>query len=67
MTELGDSFLNALASNRQFKVIEQSEYITFSRFGVEQDQGVFKNILDANLSGVELRLTLTKYKQNCKC
>lgn len=67
MTHLGDEFLNALASNRQFKVIEQSEFITFSRFGVEQDQGVFKNILDANLSGVELRLTLTKYKQNCKC
>ena len=67
MTQLGDAFLSTLAQNRAFKVIEQSEFITFSRFGVEQDQGVFKNILDANLSGVELRLTLTKYKQNCKC
>jgi hypothetical protein len=67
MTQLGDSFLNELGNNRQFKVIEQSEFITFSRFGVEQEQGVFKNILDANLSGVELRLTLTKYKSNCKC
>lgn len=67
MTQLGDEFLSTLAKNRAFKVIEQSEFITFSRFGVEQDQGVFKNILDANLSGVELRLTLTKYKSNCKC
>jgi hypothetical protein len=67
MTQLGDAFLSTLAQNRAFKVIEQSEFITFSRFGVEQDQGVFKNILDANLSGVELRLALTKYKSNCKC
>lgn len=67
MTQLGEEFLNAIASNRQFKVIQQSQFITFSRFGVEQEQGVFKNILDANLSGVELNLTLVKYKQNCKC
>jgi hypothetical protein len=28
---------------------------------------MFKNILDANLSGVELRIGLEKYKENCKC
>lgn len=67
MNQLGEVFLNTIQANRQYKVIEQSDFITFSRFGVEQDQGVFKNILNANLSGVELRLTLTKYKQNCKC
>ena len=52
---------------RQFKVIEDFELITFSRFGVEQQTGMFQNILDANLSGVELRITLTMYKANCKC
>jgi hypothetical protein len=67
MTELASEFINTIGSLRQFKTVDQYEIITFSRFGVEQDQGVFKNILDANLSGVELRLTLTKYKQNCKC
>jgi hypothetical protein len=40
---------------------------TFSRFGVEQENGMFQNILDANLSGVELNLSLTKFKANCKC
>jgi hypothetical protein len=67
MTELASEFINTVGSLRQYKTVDQYEIITFSRFGVEQDQGVFKNILDANLSGVELRLTLTKYKQNCKC
>jgi len=67
MTELASEFIDTIGSLRQYKTVDQFEIITFSRFGVEQDQGVFKNILDANLSGVELRLTLTKYKQNCKC
>lgn len=67
MTQLTGEFLDAVSKSRQFQTVDQYEIITFSRFGVEQDQGVFKNILDANLSGVELRITLTKYKQNCKC
>jgi hypothetical protein len=67
MTQLAAEFIETIGSFRQYQRVDQFEIITFSRFGVEQDQGVFKNILDANLSGVELRLTLTKYKQNCKC
>jgi len=67
MTQLALEFIETIGSFRQYQTVDQYEIITFSRFGVEQDQGVFKNILDANLSGVELRLTLTKYKQNCKC
>jgi len=67
MTQLVGEFMEAVKKSRSFQTIDQFEIVTFSRFGVEQEQGVFKNILDANLSGVELRLTLTKYKQNCKC
>lgn len=67
MTQLAGEFLDAVSKSRQFQTVDQYEIITFSRFGVEQEQGMFKNILDANLSGVELRITLTKYKQNCKC
>jgi len=67
MTALANEFVETLQSNRQFKTVLQHDIVTFSRFGVEQDKGVFKNILDANLSGVELRVTLTKYKENCKC
>jgi hypothetical protein len=67
MTQLVGEFIDTVAGLRQYQTVDQYEIITFSRFGVEQDQGVFKHILDANLSGVELRLSLTKYKQNCKC
>ena len=67
MTQLVGEFMESVARSRSYQTIDQYEIITFSRFGVEQEQGVFKNILDANLSGVELRVTLTKYKQNCKC
>lgn len=67
MSHLANEFIDAVSGSRSYQTIDQYEIITFSRFGVEQEQGMFKNILDANLSGVEMRVTLTKYKQNCKC
>ena len=67
MEQLAMEFINTIGRNRNFKTIEDYEMITFSRFGVERDQGMFQNILDANLSGVELRITLEKFKKNCIC
>ena len=67
MTELLDEFIETIRKNRNFKRIDDFEILTFTRFGTERDQGYFENVLDANLSGVELRLTLVKYKENCTC
>lgn len=67
MKQLAMEFIETINKNRNFKTIEDWEIIEFTRFGVEQENGMFQNILDANLSGVELRITLTKYKENCKC
>lgn len=66
MEKLAESFLDVVRTNANFQTIENYTLVTFSRFGVETDQGVIENILDANLSGVELQFTLTKYKENCK-
>jgi len=51
--------------DKRFKRVLDTQRITFARFGVEKDNGMFQNILDANLSGVELRITLKKFKENC--
>lgn len=67
MSKLADEFLKVIQEDRQFETIEDYELITFSRFGVETDRGMFENILDANLSGVELRVDLKRFKINCKC
>lgn len=67
MEQLALEFIDTVSNNRNFKTIEDYEMITFSRFGVERDNGMFQNILDANLSGVELRIKLEKFKENCKC
>lgn len=67
MEQLAESFLDVIRLNRVFKTLVDYQITSFSRFGVETDQGVIQNILDANLSGVELQFTLTKYKENCKC
>jgi hypothetical protein len=67
MTKLADEFVKIVQSDRSFLRVDNWEIVEFSRFGTEQENGYFKNILDANLSGVELKIKLTKYKENCKC
>ncbi len=67
MIELAEAFLDVVRNDRSFVTFDDYQLITFSRFGVEAENGVFQNILDANLSGVELQFTLSKYKENCKC
>ena len=39
----------------------------FTRFGSESAQGFDANIIDADLTGVEMRFTLSVIKQACKC
>jgi hypothetical protein len=39
----------------------------FSRFGTETENGMYKNILDANLSGIIITYSVSKYKDACKC
>lgn len=67
MQKLVYQFIDTINNDARFKTIESFRIKTFSRFGVEQENGMFQNILDANLSGVELILSLTKFKENCKC
>jgi hypothetical protein len=67
MSELANLFIESINKNRSYKTIESFEVINFTRFGVEESNGYVKNILDANLSGIELRINLVKYKENCKC
>lgn len=67
MTKLAEEFIKVVKNNRQYQRVDTWEILEFSRFGSEQENGYFKNILDANLSGVELKITLKKYKENCKC
>jgi len=67
MQKLMSSFLEVVENDRAYESINDFSFKTFSRFGVERDTGVIENILDANLSGVALNLTLTRYKINCKC
>lgn len=67
MSKLADEFIKVVNADRGYLTLDEWEVLNFTRFGTEREQGVFSNILDANLSGVELRITLTKYKENCKC
>ncbi|QDP50831.1 MAG: hypothetical protein Unbinned2903contig1001_21 [Prokaryotic dsDNA virus sp.] len=67
MERLCEYFLKSIKSNRKYKTIDEYQKFYFDRFGVESENGVVQNIIDANLSGVQLQLSLTKYKPNCKC
>lgn len=68
MSLLAEEFIKVVEEDRNFLTIEEYDVINFTRFGTEQENGYFQNILDANLSGVELRIKLSKYKNTtCKC
>jgi hypothetical protein len=67
MEKLCGEFLKSVENDARFVTFDDYELITFSRFGTEQRDGMFANILDANLSGVEMRIKLVKYKGNCIC
>ena len=67
MSKLAEEFIKVINLDRGYLTLEDYEIINFTRFGVDIENGYIKNILDANLSGVELRIKLTKYKINCKC
>jgi hypothetical protein len=67
MTQLVNSLIETIGAKASFDDVEDFQLVTFSRFGVEQETGFIQNIIDANLSGVELQFTLQKYKENCKC
>jgi|TARA_R100000084_G_scaffold38927_1_gene15684 hypothetical protein len=67
MERLCEYFLKSIKANRKYQTINEYQKLYFDRFGVEADNGAVQNIIDANLSGVSLQLSLTKYKNNCKC
>lgn len=64
MQELAIELVRVVTNTARFKRPENFQIRSFSRFGVEETKGVVQNILDANLSGVELQLTLDIYKEN---
>lgn len=66
MYQLAMEFVDVIENDTTIVPLEDWQIKTFTRFGVEQQNGVVQNILDANLSGVELQLSITRYKkQNC--
>lgn len=66
VSRLADNFITCVNANTHFKRVIQATKKDYSRFGIETDAGAIKNILDADLSGVELNFTLTAYKGTCK-
>jgi hypothetical protein len=66
MIALKDEFLRVINLNPIFKRYVSCDTRTITRFGNEKEKGVFENILNDNLSGVELNITLNIFK-NYKC
>lgn len=68
MLNLKDSFNEAVEKNHLFDYVESWNTKPFTRFGTENENGMLKNILDADLSGVQEDITLPIYKRKeCKC
>lgn len=65
---MAEEFVNAIRGNLLFDDIDGDIQLrNFTRFGTETQQGFDANIIDADLTGLELRLTLPVLKQSCSC
>jgi len=63
-----EQFKESVNDNRIFQRVTDYRVKTLTKLGSESEQGFLKNILDANLTAVELRFTLPIYKgYDCKC
>ena len=67
MIGLKDSFVSTVIKNTLFDDLDNWNTKPFTRLGTESSTGFEANILDENLSGVELTITLPIRKTNCKC
>ena len=67
MIGLKDAFIKTILNNNLFDDLESWNTKPFTRLGAESDNGFINNIIDENLSGVELTITLPIRKTNCKC
>ena len=67
MIGLKDEFIRVVQDNNLFETLDNWNVKTFDRLGQESDNGFINNIIDENLSGVELTITLPIRKTNCKC
>jgi hypothetical protein len=68
MISLKDELLRVVQNNRIFKRYDSVDTRPITRFGNENEKGIFQNILDDNLSGVELKMNLSIYKtKKCVC
>jgi len=67
MIALEEEFEKVINNFALYKRLGTFNRKVFSRFGTETESGMYKNILDANLSGTILTYSVTKYKDACKC
>jgi len=67
MKNLVYEFIKSFNNKAIYKKLKDYSLKTYSRFGVETDSGIIQNILDADLAGVVLTVTLDKFKEPCKC
>lgn len=65
---LAESIFQSVNVNRKtFVQLESYTTRDFSKFGVEDNTGVIKSIIDSNVSGIDLRFTLETLTPVCDC
>jgi hypothetical protein len=68
MLSLADATVSAVDKNKaMFNREVNAEMRTISRFGKETERGIESYILDADLGGVKLKLTIDVNEKDCKC
>lgn len=68
MIALKDELIRIIDEDRMFDGTDNRRTRPITRFGNENEKGVFENVLNDDLSGVELKINLHRYRSgDCKC
>lgn len=67
LIELAHVFVNHIETSGKFNRKVSFETRDFQRFGSEAENGIIKNILDSNMSGIEVTMSIEINRIGCDC
>ena len=67
LSVLVDAFLSAIENNQTFDSYSGVQILDFPKFGVIENESINKSIFNSTLSGIELKVNVNAYNNECNC
>lgn len=64
---LVDAFLKTIENNQVFESYSSVQILDFPKFGTVENESINKSIFNSTLSGIELKVNVRAYNNECNC